>query len=284
MEPEFLLEGLGVIDRDDVPSLELKDAVVLRDDPQGGRHLGHEQALASPSANQVDLLGIAAGGGADVHGYAGMTPADPQVAVLHDDGESDPGLMPALGGLAQPAYRPQELELVHEALLDSIYLGEVVEGLVGQLDVRHALKHGTENVAGPIPVPLVAGQQAPHELGPDDHFGVPAVGQVLENLLGLGVVLLGHEGFADPEFRLDRVLAFGVGILDRGKFASGGVETQPLKVILGQKQAHAGLFLIGEVLGLVVLDQPDGKEVLHALVVLVPTGRDVGLGSEKNQL
>ena len=201
-----------------------------------------------------------------------MPSADSQVAVLNDDGESHSGFVPTLGGLAQTPDCPQELELIHEALLDPVYFGQVVEGFVGKLDIRHTLQNGTENVTGPVAVPLVACKQSTHELSPDNNFRVTAVGKILKDFLRLGIVFLSHEGFPDSKFRLHRIFAIRIGILNRGVFAAGGVETQPLEIITGQKKTDARLFLVAEILGLVVLDQPYGEKVLHPLMVLVPTG------------
>ena len=109
-----------------------------------------------------------------------MPPAYPQIAVLNHDGEGLPGLVPTLGGLSQSSNRTEELKLVHEALLDPIYLGQVIKGLVRQLDIAGTRLNGAENVTGPVTVPLVTGEQATHELGPYDYFRVTVVGEILE--------------------------------------------------------------------------------------------------------
>ncbi len=234
VELEFLFEFLRIINRDDVSTLELKNAVALGNDTEGRRHLGHEQALARSATDQVDLFGISSRLSANVHRDAGMPSTDSQVAVLNDNGESNSGFVPTLGGLAQTPDCPQELELIHEALLDPVYFGQVVEGFVGKLDVRHTLQNRSENVTGPVAVPLVACKQSTHELCSNDHFRITTVGQILKDFLRLGIVFLSHEGFSDSEFRLDRILAVRIGVLNRGVFAAGGVETQPLEIITGQ--------------------------------------------------
>ena len=66
-----------------------------------------------------------------------MPSTDPKIAILDHDGQGSPRLMPALRFLPQPSHRSQQLQLIEIALLPSIHLGEIVEGLVGKGHIGH---------------------------------------------------------------------------------------------------------------------------------------------------
>ena len=174
--------------------------------------------------------------------------------------------------------------MIHVALFHAIYLGQVIEGFIGQFDVRHPFENASENVPRLVPVVTPGRQNASHEIGPDCHTAVPTVGKALEDLLRFLVVLLGHEGLTDPEFRLNRLVGVGIGILHRHEFTPRHVEARPLEVVATEEELNRGLFGDLEIFGLGVFHKPPSKDILGSLMILVTSGRDVILACEKYQL
>src|SRR5207253_2164874 len=100
---ELLLERLRIIAADDVLAGQLEPAIALDRGPKARLEVGAEQALARPAGQQIDRLLIAARLRPDAHRDAGVTAADAEVAVLHDDGQRVAGAVPALAVATEPA-------------------------------------------------------------------------------------------------------------------------------------------------------------------------------------
>ena len=281
---ELRLELVRVVAADDVAAGELEHVVAGHGAAQARVQVATEQTAPGAGAGQIDLLAVAARLGPDRHRDAVVAAADAQVAVVDDDRQRRPGRMMALAGAAQAAHRAQQPELVEVSLLDAVDLGQVEQGLVGQVDVRHAVQDAAEDVAGLVVVSPAQGQHAAQELGTNHDLGLPPGGQLLEHRFRLVVDPLRHERLADAELRFDGLRAIGVAVDDAGKLAPGHVVALRLEVVAGQQQLDLRLGGLVELLRGAVPDQPGAEGLLDAVVVLVAPGGDQLLANEDEKI
>ncbi len=284
VKPKFLLEILRIINCHDVIALQLEDTITFGNNTQSSGNFRHKETLTRTTANQADLLFISTRLCTHVNGNCRMTATDTQVTVLNDDRECYSGFVPTLRTLPEATDSTEKLQLIHVALLQTVYLGKVVERFIGKLNVGHTLQYCSKNISGFVSVSLAASQQPSHKLGSNNNFGVTAVGQVVKDFLGLDVIFLCHEAFADSKHGLDRLLTIRIRIFNGGKFTASCIKTSPLEIITGKEQSNTSLFGIGKVGRLPVLHQPDRKEIFNPTMVFVSTCGDMRLGRKKNKL
>ena len=281
---EFLFERVRIIAPDLVLPGDLEFPVALRDGSQFGRQVHAEQPLAGPAADQEHLLAIPAGLGGHDHRDPVVPPADPQIAVLDNDGEWQTRWVGPLAVSSQSAHRPQQVQLVDVTFLIAVDFREAVQRLVGQRDRRHAIQHAPEDHPGLVTITPAMRQHAPQELRPDHHVEFTTVGKLLENQFRLVIDFLSQEGFADSKLGLDRLGRLGVPILDSGELVPRQVVPLRLGKIPCQQQLDLGLGLVIKLLALAVLDNPAPQDVLNPVMILVTAGGNVTLAHKQHEI
>ena len=202
---------------------------------------------------------------------------------MHHDGKGFAGSMPELGFLAETTDGAEGFELGEEALLDAVYLGEVIERFVGELRVGCLFENREEDFAGGEVVVLANGEDSAKEVGADGDRGIGVFREVGEDFAGLVVNALGHVGLANAELGVDGLGLVLVDVENGGELGACDVVLFRTLVIAGQEELHTGLIANVNLVGFTKLDHPAAEKILGAQVVLLGSLCDVDFGPEEEE-